>query len=39
MNLIKLPYDSVSKMIEHVHFNKKNPKIEILKLQIKRKEL
>jgi hypothetical protein len=25
MNLIKLPYDSVSKMIEHVHFNKKKP--------------
>jgi hypothetical protein len=25
MNLIKLPYDSVQKMIEHVHFNKTKP--------------
>ena len=39
MNLIKLPYDSVQKMIEQVHFNKKKPENKNIAITNKKEKM
>ena len=39
LNLIKLPYDSVQKMIQHVHFNKKKPENKNIAITNKKEKM